>query len=157
MVTKLHWLATLGRFDLHAHVATMSRFSDGPRQGHMDRLKRIYVYAIRTKDYAVRLELTNLTRFFDWTYSVYDDVHEIVPDDMLELLGEAVVTTTSMDANLKLCLATGKSLTECLHFVNKTSVDWYSEKQATVETASYGSEFVAAKQQQSRSWTLGRL
>ena len=33
----------------------------------------------------------------------------------------------------------------CLHFVNKTPVDWYSKKQAIVETATYGSEFVAAK------------
>ena len=40
------------------------------------------------------------------------------------------------------CLATGKSLTGCLHFVNKTPVDWYSKKQATVEN---GSELVAAK------------
>ena len=58
---------------------------------------------------------------------------------------EAVTTTTTMDANLNHCLATGKSLTGCLHFVNKTPVDWYSKKQATVETATYGSEFVAAK------------
>ena len=36
-------------------------------------------------------------------------------------------------------------MTGCLHFVNKTPVDWYSKKQATVETATYGSEFVAAK------------
>ena len=36
-------------------------------------------------------------------------------------------------------------MTGCLHFVNKTHVDWYSKKQATVETATYGSEFVAAK------------
>ena len=50
-----------------------------------------------------------------------------------------------MDAILNHCLATGKSLTGCLHFVNKTPVDWYSKKQATMETATYGSEFVAAK------------
>ena len=50
-----------------------------------------------------------------------------------------------MDANLNHCLAIGKSLTGCLHFVNKTPVDWYSKKQATVETATYGSEFVAVK------------
>ena len=36
---------------------------------------------------------------------------------------EAVTTTTTMDANLNHCLATGKSLTGCLHFVNKTPVD----------------------------------
>ena len=33
----------------------------------------------------------------------------------------------------------------CLHFCNHTPTDWYSKKQATVETATYGSEFVAAK------------
>ena len=64
---------------------------------------------------------------------------------MPEPLGKAVTTTTTMDANLNHCLATGKSLTGCLHFVNKTPVDWYSKKQATVETVTYGSEFVAAK------------
>jgi hypothetical protein len=29
--------------------------------------------------------------------------------------------------------------------VNKTPIEWYSKKQATVETATYGSEFVAAR------------
>ena len=38
-------------------------------------------------------------------YMVY--VHEILPDDMPEPLGKAVVTTTTMDANLNHCLATG--------------------------------------------------
>ena len=64
---------------------------------------------------------------------------------MPDPLGEAVTTTTTMDANLNHCLATGKSLTGCLHLVNKTPVDWYSKKQATVETATYGSKFVAAQ------------
>ena len=50
-----------------------------------------------------------------------------------------------MDANLNHCLASGSSLTGCLHFVNKTLVDWYSKKQATVETATYAQNFVAAK------------
>ena len=76
---------------------------------------------------------------------------------MPEPLGEAVVTTTTMDAILNHCLATGKSLSGCLHFVNKTPLDWYSKKQPTVETTTYGSEFVAEKKQQSRSCTLGRL
>ena len=131
----------------------MSRFRAAPRQGHMDRLKRIYSYAIRTKDYAIRFRVrTDQPDYsflpdqdFDWTYSVYGNVQEILPDDMPEPLGEAVTTTTTMDANLNHCLATGKSLTGCLHFVNKTPVDQYCKKQATVETATYGSEFVAAK------------
>ena len=36
MVGQLQWLVTLGRFDIHAQVATMSRFRAAPRQGHMD-------------------------------------------------------------------------------------------------------------------------
>ena len=129
----------------------MSRLRAVPRQGHMGRLKRIYSYAIRTKDYAIRFRTDQpdysflLDQDFDWTYFVYRNVQEILPDDMPDPLGEAVITTTTMDANLNHCLATGKSLTGCLHFVNKTPVDWYSKKQATVETATYGSEFVAAK------------
>ena len=51
----------------------------------------------------------------------------------------------TLDANLLHCMATGASLTACLHFCNQTPTDWYSKKQATVETATYGSEFVAAK------------
>ena len=151
MVGQLQWLVTLGRFDIHAQVATMSRFRAGPRQEHMDRLKRIYSYTIRTKDYAIRFRTDQPDysfipdQDFDWTYSVYGNVREILPDDMPEPLGEAVTTTTMMDANLNHLLATSKSLTGCLHFVNKTPVDWYSKKQATVETATYGSEFVAAK------------
>ena len=61
MVGQLQWLVTLGRFDIHAQVATMSRFRAAPRQEHMDRLKRIYSYAIRTKDYAVRFRAEQLT------------------------------------------------------------------------------------------------
>ena len=129
----------------------MSQFRAAPRQGHMDRLKRIYSYDIRTKDYAIRFRTEQRDysflpdQDFDWTYSVYGNVHEILPDDMPDQLGKAVTTPTTMDADLNHCLATGKSLTGCLHFVNKTPVDWYSKKQATVETATYGSEFVAAK------------
>jgi hypothetical protein len=42
-------------------------------------------------------------------------------------------------------IITGRSVTGILHLVNKTPIDWYSKKQATVETATYGSEYVAAR------------
>ena len=95
IVGQLQWLVTLGRFYIYAQVATMSRFRAAPRQGHMDRLKRIYSYAIRTKDYAIRFgtEQPDYSflpdQGFDWTYSVYGNVHKILPDDMPDPLGEA--------------------------------------------------------------------
>ena len=129
MVGQLQLLVTLGRFDIHAQVATMSRFRAAPRQGHVDRLMRIYSYPIRTKDYPIRFRTDQPDysflpdQDFDLTYSIYGNVHKILPDDMPDPLGEAVITTTTMDANLDHCSATGKSLTGCLHFVNKTCVD----------------------------------
>ena len=36
-------------------------------------------------------------------------------------------------------------VTGCLHFVNHTPIDSYSKRKATVETATYGSEFVVSK------------
>ena len=151
MVGQLQWLITLGRFDIQAQVITMSRFRAQPRKGHLDWLKRIYAYVIRTKDYATRFRTTEPDysylpdQNFDWAHTVYGNVHEIIPDDIPDPLGKSVTTTTTVNANLNHCLATGRSVTGCLHFVNHTPIDSYSKRQATVETATYGSGFVASK------------
>ena len=50
-----------------------------------------------------------------------------------------------MDANLHHDLASGKTITTILHLVNGIPINWYAKKQATVESAMYGSEFVAAR------------
>jgi hypothetical protein len=42
-------------------------------------------------------------------------------------------------------MVTGRSITAILHFLNQTPMDWYSKKQATVETATFGSEFITAR------------
>jgi hypothetical protein len=42
-------------------------------------------------------------------------------------------------------MITGRSVTGILDFVNGTPIDWFCKKQATVETATYGSEFVASR------------
>ena len=56
-----------------------------------------------------------------------------------------MVTTHYEDANLFHDIMTGRSVTGILHLINKTPFDWYSKKQATCETATCGSEFVAAR------------
>ena len=87
----------------------------------------------------------------DWSYTVDGNVQEviasqeIIPGDCPIPLGKSVTTTTTLDTNLLHSLATGASLTACLHFCNQSPTDWYSKKQARVETTTYGSEFEAAK------------
>ena len=151
MIGQLQWLVTLGRFDIHAQVTTMSRFRSAPRNRHLERLQRIYGYVLKTKHYLTRYRteepdysyLPNMKH--DWSYTVYWNVQEIIPNNCPKPLGKSVTTTTAFDANLLHCLATGESLTAYLHFCNQTPTDWYSKKQATVETATYGSEHVAAE------------
>jgi hypothetical protein len=82
---------------------------------------------------------------YDWEFSVYSGAKEELPKDAPEPLGKTVVTTTYVDANLYHCMMTGKSVSGVLHLFNKTPADWYAKKQGTAETATYGSEFVAAR------------
>lgn len=84
-------------------------------------------------------------QFYDWTTSVYGDVTELLPLDAPEPLGKCVTFTTYVDANLYHDMMTGRSVTGIIHLINQTPFDWYSKKQSTVETATYGSEFVAAR------------
>ena len=117
MVGQLQWLITMGRFDIYPHVVSLSRFRAAPRQGHIERLKRVHGYVIKTKDYDIRFrtEEPNYSYLpeqnYDGTNSVYGDVKETIPDDIPEPLGKSVTTTATVDANLNHCLATGKSLT----------------------------------------------
>ena len=53
--------------------------------------------------------------------------------------------TTYVDANLCHDLTTGKSVTGILNLINQTVINYYTKKQPVVETATYGSEFMATR------------
>ena len=50
-----------------------------------------------------------------------------------------------MDANLHHDFVTGKAVTATLHMLNATPVHWHCKRQLTMETATIGSELVAAR------------
>ena len=56
-----------------------------------------------------------------------------------------MATTTYVDANLHHDQGTGRAVTACLHIVNGTPFHWHTKRQSTVETATFGSEIVAAR------------
>eukprot|EP00977_Amphora_coffeiformis_P026580 scaffold27980_cov84-Amphora_coffeaeformis.AAC.1 len=60
--------------------------------------------------------------------------------------GQMVRTTSFVDANLMDDVITGRSCTGIIKFLNQTPIDWFSKRQNQVETATYGSEFMAARQ-----------
>ena len=151
LIGQLQWLISLGCFDIAVHVMSLSRFRAQPRKGHLDRAKRIVGYLLFLPDGAIRFrtgepDFSSLKdQEYDWTRSVYSGACEQIPHDIPEPLGKHVQTTHYVDANLHHDLATGKAVTAVLHFLNQTPIDAYTKRQSTVETATYGSEFVAAR------------
>jgi hypothetical protein len=79
----------------------------------------------------------------NWEY-VNGRLSEELPFDMPVLLGNYVRISTFKDANLLHDHVTGRSAISILHFVNQTLVQWFSKRQNTMETVTYGSEFVVA-------------
>jgi hypothetical protein len=78
-----------------------------------------------------------------WDTSVYDGASEGIPKDAPKPLGLAVLLSRYVDANLYHDWLNGRSVTGIISLVNQTPLEWISKKQATVETSTYGSEFIA--------------
>ena len=83
---------------------------------------------------------------YDWMETVYGSPTEELPPNMPTPKGKLVHTTTFFDANLMHEVITGRSASGVLHFLNQTPWEWFSKRQAQVEMATYGSEFMAAHQ-----------
>jgi hypothetical protein len=112
--------------------------------GHLNRLKRIYGYLKKFASAAICVTLLEPDlgelpdQDFDWCHSLYGNVEELVPKDPPKPLGNPVTTITYTNANLNHDMLDGKSVIGILHLCNQTLVDWYSKRQATVETATFG-------------------
>jgi hypothetical protein len=151
MIGSLQWIVTIGRFDINTTVMTMSLFRIAPRIGRLKSLQRIYGHLSKMRFVSIRIR-TKEPYFsdvpdpeYDWTYTMYGKVKEFLPKDAPEPLGRYITLSHYVDANLIQDITSGNSVTGTLHLVNKTPINWYSKKQASVETATYDNEFVAAR------------
>jgi hypothetical protein len=151
LIGAMQRAVSIRRLDIATAVMSLSSFCTMPRRGHLERAKQIYGYLQKMKEARIRV-LTNEPDYSDyqdpeynWSSSVYGDVKEIIPMDIPEPKGKYVTLSHYFDANLYHDMVTGRSVTAILHFLNQTPMDWYSKKQAMVETATFGSEFIAAR------------
>ena len=94
LIGALQWLITLGRFDIQQAVRSLSSFRAMPREGHLERLKRVFGYLKRTKTGAIRFrtgipghEVRTEENGDDWSYLVYGDVQEEILEDAPRSLG----------------------------------------------------------------------
>jgi hypothetical protein len=81
-------------------------------------------------------------RVVDWS-EFYPDTEEAIPWDAPELRGVSVVTSCFVDFDHAGCRLTPLSHNGVLIFVNSAPILWHSKRQNTVESLTFGSEFVA--------------
>ena len=151
LIGQCQWIIQLGRFDIAVQIMTLSGFRAAPRQGHLERLMRVYGYLSKFRNGTIRFragmpDLSDLqVTHHDWDNSPYRGAKEILPTDLPPPRGNVARLTTYGDANLMHDHLTGKAVTAVLHFINQTPFDWFCKKQSTVETATYGAEGTAAR------------
>jgi hypothetical protein len=69
----------------------------------------------------------------------------MIPEDMPEPRGNVVQTTCWVDSNHAGNVVTRRSRTGVLIFCNHSPIVFHSKKQGSIETSSFGSEFMAMK------------
>lgn len=144
----LRWIVELGRIDICGEVSMMSSYSAAPRSGHLDAVLHMFSYL----DSHNRSKIVMDDTYFphqelekpDWG-QFYPGAKEELPSDMPEPLGKALQQTMFVDASHAANIVTRQSRTGVLIFLNRAPILWYSKKQATIETSSFGSEFQALK------------
>jgi hypothetical protein len=81
---------------------------------------------------------------YDWL-DFYGDVQEEIPKNAPPPQGQPVQLNVFVDANHARNKLTRRSQTGILLYLNKAPIIWYSKSQKTVETSTFGSEFVALR------------
>ena len=144
------WAITLGRLDIMFAVQTMARFSASPQQAHMDRMLRLFGYLKYHPELGILIDPSpiKLPMLQDikvnWEEQ-YPCSGEELPPSMPTPKGNPVQLTVYVDADHAHDRLTRRSVTGYIIFINNTPVKWYSKRQNTVETSTYGAELVALR------------
>lgn len=150
LIGILRWSVELGRIDIHVSVALMSSYSASPRIGHLEEVLRIFAY-LKKHDRSRMVFDDNLPSISDERFKTvewadfYPDAAEPRSTKEPQARGREVKVYCFVDADHAGNQVTRRSHTGVLIFVNKAPILWYSKRQNTVETSTFGSEFIAIK------------
>jgi hypothetical protein len=151
LIGVLRWAVELGRVDIIVETGKLSRYCVAPRVGHLEAVLHIFAYLKRNSSCSMVFNWMypaideSLFKVCDWV-SHYPGAKEAIPTNKPEPRGKSVVTRCYVDADHAGCLATRRSHTGVLIFVNEAPIIWFSKRQNTVESSTFGSEFIALKQ-----------
>ena len=144
------WIAISARMDITFAVSSLSRFSSKPREGHMRRALKIigYLKKYPKKGYIIdprepveNIVFSKVKADFGNQYDRDEEIDEKLPQPIMD----EVSTTIFVDSNHGHDLVTGKSVTGIIVFVGRTPIKYFSKRQSSVQTSTFGAEFVSLK------------
>jgi hypothetical protein len=147
----LCWLVELGRIDIHLPFALLAQYLTLPCYGHLDQAFHIiFAYLKRHNRSWIVLDPTrpqvDESQFIqaDWK-EFYPDAVESIPPNAPEPLGNPILMSCFVDADHAGNKVTQRSHMGIIIFCNRAPILWYSKRQNTVETSTFGSEFIATR------------
>ena len=125
-----------------------------PREGHLEQLFHIFAYLKKYHNSELVYDPSNpvidekLFTRRDWASSEFGHIEgqEELPPNMPEPRGLGFVISAEVDADHASDTVTRRSRSGFFVWINCSLVHWLSKKQASVESSSFGSEFIAMKQ-----------
>jgi hypothetical protein len=152
LIGILRWAVELGRVDIFQEVAVMSQYQANPREGHLEALYHIFAYMKAHKDWGKiaydskdpNIDESVFNNNADWK-DFYGDVEEELPAKMPTPRGNSVTISAFVDANHAGNIVTRRSHTGIIIFVQNAPIIWFSKRQNTVESSTFGSEMVALR------------
>ena len=150
LIGILRWAVELGRVDILLETSMLSTHLSVPREGHLQQAYAMFGYLKANPKRRLFFDPSHPDidersfAEYDW-YDFYRDAKEPIPPDMPEPRGHSVSTHCFVDADHASNKVTRRSQTGLLMFVNRAPIIWYSKRQNTVETSTFGSEFIAMR------------
>ena len=146
------WMVDLGRIDIAVEVLQPSSFLAMPRQGHLVNALHILPYLKIKQNCRLVLDtsypgidMSDFKSNENWA-TFYEDVQEAKPLNSPKPLGKKVTLRMFVESDHEGGKSDRRSRTGYMIFMNMTMINWHTKKQATVESAVFGAEFLAMKQ-----------
>lgn len=152
LIGVLRWIVELGRVDLCLEVSMLSSHLALPRKGHLDEVYHMFAYLKKYHNAEMILDPSEPEidphefRRHDWEATEFgDELEEIMPANCPKPLGFGIIMQAYVDADHAADTITRRSRTGFIVYINNAPIYWSSKKQNSVETSSFGSEFMAMK------------
>jgi hypothetical protein len=146
----LRWFFELGRIDICLALGKLSSYLACPHIGHMEAVLQVFSYL--SKHSRSKLVFDPNPRNWsdcDWSHpywkEFYPDAVEHLPHGMPILLGKPIQMNMFCDASHASDLVTRRYTAGFLFYLCGATIVWYSKRQNTAESSTFGSKFVALR------------